>query len=115
MARLDADSLFSNLPLNKSIDICIDSLCSENENTTKITKDLFRDFLNEVTKYLFFMFSNKFYNQIDDVAMGSSQGPALTKVFICSFENNWLKDLSHCIKLVFYLRYVDDICIIFLP
>ena len=50
MARLDADSLFSNLPLNKSIDICIDSLCSENENTTKITKDLFRDFLNEVTK-----------------------------------------------------------------
>ena len=50
MARLDADSLFSNLPLNKSIDICIDSLCNENENTPKITKDVFRDFLNEVTE-----------------------------------------------------------------
>ena len=50
MARLDADSLFSNFPLNKSIDICIDSLCNENENTPKITKDVFRDFLNEVTE-----------------------------------------------------------------
>ena len=50
MARLDADSLFSNLLLNKSIDICIDSLCNENENTPKITKDVFRDFLNEVTE-----------------------------------------------------------------
>ena len=50
MARLDADSLFSNLPLNKSIDICIDSLCNENENTPKITKGVFCDFLNEVSK-----------------------------------------------------------------
>ena len=50
MARLDADSLFSNLPLNKSIDICIDSLCNENENTPKITKGVFRDFLNEVSE-----------------------------------------------------------------
>ena len=45
------------------------------------------------------MFSNKFYNQIDDVAMGSSLGAALTKIFICSFENNPLKDFSHFMKL----------------
>ena len=48
MARLNVDSLVTLV--DKIINICIDSLCNENENTTKITKDVFRDFLNEVTK-----------------------------------------------------------------
>ena len=49
MAKLDADSLFSNLPLDNSIDICIDSLYNENENAPRIPKDVFRDLLHEVT------------------------------------------------------------------
>ena len=33
MATLDADSLFTNIPLNEIIYICIDNLCSGNENS----------------------------------------------------------------------------------
>ena len=33
MARLDVDSLFTNIPLDKTIDICIDSLYKDDVNS----------------------------------------------------------------------------------
>ena len=65
------------------------------------------------TKESFFMFNNKFYKQIDGVAMGSPLGPALANIFMCNFENKWLKDCPHSLKHVFYRRYVDDIFVLF--
>ena len=59
------------------------------------------------------MFNNKFYKQIDDVAMGSPLGAALANIFICSFENKWVQDCPHRLKPVFYRRYVDDIFVLF--
>ena len=35
-ASLDADSLFTNIPLDESIDICIDDLYKDDENTPDI-------------------------------------------------------------------------------
>ena len=40
MASLDVDSLFTNIPLDKTIDICNDSLYNDKENTSKIPKDV---------------------------------------------------------------------------
>ena len=65
------------------------------------------------TKESFFMFNNKFYKQIDDVAMGSPLGLALANIFMLSFENIWLKDCPHSLKPVFYRQYVDDILVLF--
>ena len=65
------------------------------------------------TKESFFMFNNKFYKQIDGVAMGSPLGLALANIFMCSFENIWLKDCPHSLKSVFYRQYVDDIFVLF--
>ena len=48
------------------------------------------------------MFNNKFYKQIDVVAMGSRLGPALANIFMCSFGNKWLKDCPHSLKSLFY-------------
>ena len=73
----------------------------------------FRNLVTVTTKELLFMFNNKFYKQIDGVAMGSPLGPALANIFMCSFENKWLKDCPHSLKPVFYRRYVDDIFVLF--
>ena len=87
MASINVDLLFTNIPLDETIDICIDGLYNENENTQKIPKDVFPNLLNVATKEsFFFMFNNKFCKQIDGVAMGSPVGPALANVFMCSFE-----------------------------
>ena len=59
------------------------------------------------------MFNNKFYIQIAGVAMGSPLDLALDNVFMCSFENKWLKHCPHSLKPIFYRRYVDDIFVLF--
>ena len=92
MASLHADSLFTNIPLDETIDISIDSLYKDDENSPEIPKDVFRNLLTVATKESFFMFNNKFYKQIDGVAMGSPLGPAPANIFMFSFENKWLKD-----------------------
>ena len=68
----DVDSLFTNIPVDENIDICIDSLYKNDENTPKIPKDVLHNLLTVATTESFFMFNNKFYKQLDGVvAMGS--------------------------------------------
>ena len=113
MASLDVDSLFTNIPLDETIDICIDSLYKDDENSPKIRKDVFRNLLTVATEESFFMFNNKFYKQIDGAVVGSPLGPALANIFMSSFENKCLKDCPHSLKPVFYRRYVNDIFVLF--
>ena len=87
MPSLNVDSLFTNIPQDETIDISIDSLHNNNKNSPKVPWDILRDLLNVATKESFLMFNNKFYKQIDGMAMGSPLGPALANIFMCSFEN----------------------------
>ena len=80
MASLNVDSLFTNIPLEETIDICVDNLYNDNENLPNILDHNFRNLLNTATKETFFMFNNKYYKQVDGVAMGSPLGPALANV-----------------------------------
>ena len=65
------------------------------------------------TKELLFVFNNKFYKQIDGVAVESPLGPGQPNIFMCNFENKWLKDCPHSLKPVFYRRYVDGAFVLF--
>ena len=71
MAILDVDSLFTNIPTDETIDICVDNLYNDNQNPPNIPKQDFRNLLNIATTESFFMFNNKYYKQVDGVAMGS--------------------------------------------
>ena len=53
------------------------------------------------------LFDNKYYSQIDGVAMGSPSGPTLANIFLCYHESNWLKNCLKDFKPVYYKRYVD--------
>ena len=67
MASLDVDSLFTNIPLDETTNICVDNLYNENENSLNIPKHDLRNLLNIATKESFFMFNNKYYKQVDGV------------------------------------------------
>ena len=41
MCSLDVDSLFTNIPPDKTIDTCIGGLYNNNESTLKVSKDFF--------------------------------------------------------------------------
>ena len=114
MASLDVGLLFTNIPLEETIDICVDNLYNDNENPPNIPKHNFRNLLNIATKETFFMFNNKYYKQVDGVAMGSPLGPALANIFMCRFESKWLRDCPNDLKPVFYRHYIYDIFVRFL-
>ena len=61
----------------------------------------------------FFIFDGKCYEQSDGVAMGSPLGPTLANVFMCHFENIWLKNRPSHFKPIVYRRFVDDAFLLF--
>ena len=61
MTSLDVYSLFTNIPLEETINICVGNLYNDNENPPNIPKHGFHNLLNIATKETFFMFSNKCY------------------------------------------------------
>ena len=70
MASLDVDALFTSIPLDETIDICVKKLFQTPETLFKrISKNEIHDLLNLATKESFFTFDNKFYIQVDDVAI----------------------------------------------
>ena len=52
MCSLDIDSLFTNIPLDEAINICIESLCNGNKNPPNFPKYRFRHLLNIASKRL---------------------------------------------------------------
>ena len=60
MASWDVDSLFANLPLDETIDICLKKLFKTPDTLVKgISKTDFRDLLNLDTMESIFTFNNK--------------------------------------------------------
>ena len=50
MVSLDVDPLFTNIPLEETVDICVDNLFDYNENPPNIPKHDFRNLLGIATK-----------------------------------------------------------------
>ena len=107
MASLDVDALFTNIPLDEIIDICINKRLKTPDIMVKgISKNDFRDL---ATKESLFTFNNKFYIEVDGVVMGPPLGPILANIFLSHYEENWLNKCHIEFKPSFYRRYVDDL------
>ena len=91
MGSLDAHSLFTNIPLVETIEICTNELFKESEIAEGLSKTDFKNLLSLATKD--FIFDGSFYKQIDGVAMGSPLRPipTLANVFLVYHQKNWLE------------------------
>ena len=108
MASLDVDSHFTNVPLDETIKICIDELFQSEMTVSGLNKKEMFERISLNLKESIILFYNKYYSQIDGVAMGSPLGPTLANIFLCYHGSNWQKDC-----LVYYKSYVDDIFVLF--
>ena len=113
MASLDVDSLFTNIPLDETINICTESIYDQNDTVEGLSKSEFKELLSLASKESYFIFNEFLYKQIDGVAMGSPLGPTLANAFLCFYEKKWLDQCPNEFKPVFYRRYVDDIFLLF--
>ena len=113
MGSLDVDSLFTNIPLDETIDIYINQLFENTDTVEGFKKSELKQLLCLATKESYFIFNGLLYKQIDGVAMGSPLGPSLANAFLPYYEKNWLNNCPQGFKSVFYRRYVDDIFLLF--
>ena len=77
LSSYDICSLFTNVPLAETIEICSQALYNGDLPEPIIPKQLFTDLMKIATSSVEFSFNNCMYRQIDGVAMGSPLGPAL--------------------------------------
>ena len=80
MVSSDVASLFTNVPLEKTIDIILKRIYVNQGVATDIPKQEMKELLNLYTKSVHFLFNNKIYIQVDGVAMGSPLGPLLANI-----------------------------------
>ena len=113
MGSLDVDALFTSIPLDETIGICINELYKNEILVEKLTENEMKTLLNLAVKDTLFMFDGIYYNQIDGVAMGSPLGPHFANSFMNYHEKIWLDNCPDDIKPKYYRRYVDDIFVLF--
>ena len=80
----DIKSLFTNVPLEETIEICVDQLYHSDIDITPLTlkEESFKKILRKVTTGVEFSFDGVMYRQTDGVAMGSPLGPVLANIFV---------------------------------
>ena len=111
LASFDICSLFTNIPLNETIDI-IKKANKKGKLSIKMNDKLLGDALRVTTENCAFSFNDENYIQVDGVAMGSPLGPTLANIFMCHFEQEFLEAYEGPPPLL-YRRYVDDILLAF--
>ena len=112
MVSFDVVSLFTNVPLNETIDIVADYVYASDSvhPVPKFSKNIFIKLLKKATGGMF-LYKDKLYRQIDGVAMGGPLGPTLANFFLGHLETKLFMGIDFAPSL--YLRYVDDIFAVF--
>ena len=94
MGSLDVDSLFTNIPLDETIDIYVNQLFENTDTVEGFKKSELTRLLCLAKKESYFIFNGLLYKQIDGVAMGSPLGPSLANTFLSYYEKKLVKQLS---------------------
>ena len=113
MASFDVDSLFTNIPLRETIDICVESLFMGCSEVSGFNRDNFRKLLELASMNSFFMFDNKYYQQMEGLGMGNPLSSTFANAFMCHHETTWMNECPPSFKPVHYFRYIDDTLLLF--
>ena len=71
MASFDIESLFTNILLQETIDLCVEKLFEDKSCIDGLSKDSFRQMLTVTMTESFISLDNEYYRPHDGVVMGS--------------------------------------------
>ena len=108
MAGFDVESLFINILLQETIDLCVELLFNDKPNIDGFTITVFHELRTVTMSESIVLVDGEYYEQIDGVAMGSPLGLTFTNIFLSCHEEMWLKNCPCEFKPIIYKRYVDD-------
>ena len=105
---LDVVSLFTNVPLRKTVNISLKLVYSKKLINTSLSKRSLKRSILDTCQKTTLSFNNKLYEQIDRISMGGSLGPVLANIIMTEFEK-WIADKLIKKKVIMcFTRYVDD-------
>ena len=106
---LDVESLFTNVPVDRTINIIINKVYNHPSITPPpMKKSTLRNLLKVCTTEVPFRdIDQQIYVQCDGVGMGSPLSVTFANFFMAEVENQALNNLEN--KPAMYVRYIDDI------
>ena len=113
MASFDVASLFTNIPVDETIDIIFKHLFANSMYFEGFDRLQFTKLLSLSVKNCHFIFNGRICQQIDGVAMGSPLGPFFANIFMSFHEKSWLYYCPSSFKPLLYRRYVGDCFLLF--
>ena len=113
MASLDVTSLYTNVLIQETIDIVVNSLFDNQNTLENLNKSQFKKLLEVCVKDNNFIFNGEHYVQHEGFAMGSPLSAPMANIFLSHHEINWLNDCPWAFKPLLYRRYVDDTFLVF--
>ena len=115
LVSFDVVSLFTNVPLTKTVKIILDRVLEEKLVATTLSKRTLKKLILDSCTKTAFSFNNQLFEQIDGVSMGSALGPVLANIILSGFEKLIVSDLIKSGVIKFYRRYVDDTLVLIKP
>ena len=103
----DVKSLFTNIPLNKKINIILHKIYNENKIATTLKKRTLKKPLHDPCTKTPFFANGELYRQIDGVAMGPPLTPILANIIMIALEDAIITDLLHNDIIKFYVHFLD--------
>ena len=104
LVSYDVSSIFTEVPLNETIDHIVLEIYTNNKLPQLSSKLLLRRHLCNVTKNTVFSLNDVLYKEIDGCGMGNPLSPVLANIFMAKLE----ADVVRPFNPPFYDRYVDD-------
>ena len=104
----DVESLFTSIPLSKTINIILDRIYNKKPLKTNIEKRTMKKFLTDCCTKNTFSFNNTIYEQIDSISIGLCLGLLLANIIMTELETVIVDKLFAANLLKFYICYVDD-------
>ena len=95
LVSFDVTSLFTNVPLEYTIDVIIRKVYEEKLIKTDIPKKEMKKLLLLYTKNFHFEYNGETFQQFDGVAMGSPLAPVITGIFMVELENTLVSRLKN--------------------
>ena len=106
MVSFDVSSLFTNVPLEFTIDLILEKVYKKKLVKTRLKREEMKELLEMCTKEMHFSFDGRIYQQTDGVCMGSPLGPVLANVFMVHLEETLAPKMIDSMPV--WKRYVDD-------
>ena len=91
LCSFEVTSLFTNVPVEETIQLCINRILNVANPPNISATDLYRLF-KYATKQSHFLVNGSYFDFVDGIAMGSPLAPIMAEIFMTNFEEQFIKN-----------------------